>query len=127
MLFKKASRYPMPISQTSAIERIARVLAGQRVSANAEGAETSAGTRIDTIWPSFLDEAVAIPKVLREPDSEMAAAGDVRIWEAMVGAGLAVGVSGSDNAPAQELRSDSPSTDEKQEGFGTPLPLQRFD
>jgi len=37
----------MPVSELSAIERIARVLAGQRLSANADGSDPSAGARVD--------------------------------------------------------------------------------
>jgi hypothetical protein len=78
----------MPVSTTPAIERIARVLAGQRASANAEGSAESAGDTVDAIWGDFREEAVAILKTLREPDTAMAAAGDPAIWEAMVLAAL---------------------------------------
>lgn len=78
----------MDVSTTSAIERIARVLAGQRLSANAEGDDPSAGDAVDMEWPVHLDDAVAIMKTLREPDAEMARAGDPRVWEAMVRAAL---------------------------------------
>jgi hypothetical protein len=79
----------MDVSNTSAIERIARVLAGQRLSANAEGDDPSAANAVNMEWEVHLDDAVAIMKTLREPDAEMARAGDPRVWEAMVRAGLA--------------------------------------
>ena len=78
----------MPVSQSSAIERIARVIAGQRLSANADGADRSAGPAVDMEWEEYRDDAVAILKTLREPDEWMAAAGDVTVWQAMIGATL---------------------------------------
>ena len=74
----------MDVSTTPVAERIARVLAGQRISANAEGREESASARIDAEWKDHLADAVAVLKTLREPDRGMAAAGDVAIWERMI-------------------------------------------
>ena len=79
----------MPVSETSAIERIARVLAGQRLSADADGADPSAADAVDMEWPSHTEDAVAVLKTLREPDQAMAAAGDAEMWGAMVEAALA--------------------------------------
>lgn len=78
----------MDISVTPAIERIARVLAAQRLSANAEGHEPSAAPDVDDAWPDYRDDAIAVLKTLREPDAKMAAAGDPAIWERMVAAAL---------------------------------------
>lgn len=78
----------MPVSEMSAIERIARVLAGQRLSINAKGSDPSAGDEVDAQWFEYRDDAVAILKTLREPDPEMASAGDVRTWKRMVDAAL---------------------------------------
>jgi hypothetical protein len=78
----------MPVSQTNALERVARVLAAERLSDNGEGVETSAGAHIDQVWPEYLEEAAAVLKTLREPDPEMAAAGDADMWERMVRAAL---------------------------------------
>ncbi len=78
----------MDVSLTPAVERVARVLAGQRISANAGGDEESASRDIDAVWRDYLPDAVAVLKTLREPDSAMAAAGDPRVWEAMILAGL---------------------------------------
>ena len=73
----------------TAIERIARVLAGRAASANAEGHGTSAGTIVDESWHDHVDDALAILKTLREPDPVMAAAGDAAVWQAMVEAAIA--------------------------------------
>ena len=78
----------MDVSNGSVIERIARVLAGQRISANAEGDEESAGRTVDAQWREHLMDAVAVLRTLREPDRKMAAAGDVAVWERMILAAL---------------------------------------
>jgi hypothetical protein len=78
----------MTISHSNAVERIARVLAGQRLSANAHGDSRSASTAIDAAWPDYQGDAVAVLRTLREPDAAMAAAGDPDIWQAMVRAAL---------------------------------------
>ena len=78
----------MPISNTPAVERIARVLAGARLSANAEGSDPSAGPEVDAEWRDHVNEAVAVLRTLREPDQRMAQAGDPQVWEAMVLAAL---------------------------------------
>ena len=74
----------MPIATMSAAERIARVLAGQRASANAEGNDASASRAVDASWRDHLADAIAVLKTLREPDEAMAAAGDAGMWERMV-------------------------------------------
>jgi hypothetical protein len=79
----------MPVSNTSLVERIARVIAGRVVSANAEGNEISAGPIVDSVWPDYRDDAVSVIRTLREPDPAMAQAGDVAIWERMIEAALA--------------------------------------
>jgi len=78
----------MDISVTPAIQRIARVLAAQRLSVNAEGAEPSAALDVDEAWPAYLDDAIAVLKTLREPDQDMAAVGDPAAWERMIAAAL---------------------------------------
>ena len=79
----------MPVSNTSLIERIARVIAGRVVSANAEGGQTSAGPIVDSVWRNYRDDAVSVIRTLREPDPAMAEAGDVETWERMIEAALA--------------------------------------
>jgi len=79
----------MPVSHLSLVERIARILAGWRVSANAEGDARSAAELVDSTWRDYRDDALAVIHTLREPDPAMAAAGDVRMWERMIEAALA--------------------------------------
>jgi hypothetical protein len=74
----------MDISTTLLPERIARVLAGQRISANAGGDAESAGEQVDLAWRDYLADARAVLRTLREPDRKMAAAGDPAVWERMV-------------------------------------------
>jgi hypothetical protein len=78
----------MPVSETNIVERLARVLAGARVSANAEGELASAGDVVDDLWRDHVDEARAILRTLREPDPIMARAGNVETWRAMIEAAL---------------------------------------
>ena len=78
----------MPVSQNSAVERVARVLAGAALSSNAEGSDPSAGDKIDLAWPEHVNQALAVLHTLREPDEEMAAAGDVDMWRKMVEAAI---------------------------------------
>lgn len=78
----------MDISNTPLVERIARVLAGQRLSSNAEGDQASAGAQVDEAWRGYRDDAIAVLKTMREPDQAMAAAGDPAIWERMILASL---------------------------------------
>lgn len=74
----------MDIATTPAVERIARVLAGQRISANADGDSESAGAQVDGAWKDHRDDALAVLKTLREPSQAMAAAGDPAVWERML-------------------------------------------
>lgn len=79
----------MDVSTTPIVERIARVLAGQRISANARGGEESCAVLVDDAWKDYQSDAVAVLRTLREPDKAMAAAGDPAIWERMVLAAIA--------------------------------------
>jgi hypothetical protein len=81
----------MNVSKGDVVERIARVLAGQRLSANADGTSRSAGSQVDASWSDHVDDAVAVLRTLREPDARMAAAGDPEVWERMVLAALPEG------------------------------------
>ena len=78
----------MPVSNTSLVERIARVIAGRVVSINAGGEDPSAGDRVDSIWRDYRQDALSVIRTLREPDPAMAEAGDVAVWERMVEAAL---------------------------------------
>ena len=88
----------MDISNTPLVERIARVLAGQRLSSNAEGSNPSAGDGVDRAWHEHLVDARAVLRTLREPDEEMAAAGDAAVWERMVRAAIDSDGAGKPNA-----------------------------
>ena len=78
----------MDVSATSIVERIARVLAAQRLSANAEGDDPSAAGAVDAQWRNHFEDALAVLKTMREPDQKMADAGDPAVWEKMVRAAL---------------------------------------
>jgi len=74
----------MDVANTPAAERIARVLAGQHISANAEGTEESAAHDVDATYKNYLADALAVLRTLREPSEKMAAVGDPAVWERMV-------------------------------------------
>jgi hypothetical protein len=78
----------MPVSTTPAFERIARVLAGYRLSANGDGTDPHASEAVDMEWPDCVEDALAVLRTLREPDPVMAAAGDAEVWERMVSAAI---------------------------------------
>lgn len=104
----------MDIATTGALERIARVLAGQRLSANADGDDAHAASAVDSRWHEFEDDAVAILKTLREPDVAMERAGDIAVWQRMVAAAL--------GEPVDDLRfsphvASEPGTDPLHEGL----------
>jgi hypothetical protein len=79
----------MPISSLTLVERIARVLAGRELSSNADGDDPSAGPNVDETWHEHVEDAQSILRTMREPDRNMASAGDPEVWERMVEAALA--------------------------------------
>ena len=79
----------MPESNCPLVERIARVLAGAKLSANADGDNGHAATEVDRTWREHLNQAVAVLHTAREPDEAMAAAGDADVWRNMVEAAIA--------------------------------------
>lgn len=81
----------MNVSKGDVVERIARVLAGQRLSANAEGKQAHAAADVDAAWRDHVEDAVAVLRTLREPDARMAAAGDPAVWERMILAAMPEG------------------------------------
>jgi len=74
----------MPVSEKPLVERIARVLAGAAHSSNAQGSDPSAGEKVDLVWHEHVNQALAVLHTMREPDEDMAAAGDVDVWRKMV-------------------------------------------
>jgi hypothetical protein len=74
----------MPVSETSLVERIARVLAGAAHSSNAQGSDPSAADKVDRVWREHVNQALAVLHTMREPDEAMARAGDPEVWERMV-------------------------------------------
>ena len=74
----------MPVSEQPLVERIARVLAGTVHSSNAGGSDPSAGEKIDAVWREHVNQALAVLHTMREPDDQMAAAGDPDTWTRMV-------------------------------------------
>lgn len=79
----------MPESTCPLLERIARVLAGAKLSANADGSDDHAASEVDRIWRDHLNQAQAVLHTMREPDEAMAAAGDAGVWRSMVEAAMA--------------------------------------
>jgi hypothetical protein len=79
----------MPESNRPLVERIARVLAGAKLSSNAEGSYDSAGPEVDRAWPQHVNQALAVLHTAREPDEAMAAVGDTAMWRNMVEAAIA--------------------------------------
>jgi hypothetical protein len=79
----------MAVSEKPLIERIARVLAGAAHSSNAEGSDPSAGDKIDLVWQEHVNQALAVLHTMREPDEDMAAAGDADVWRRMVETAIA--------------------------------------
>ncbi len=76
-------------ANTSLIERIARVLAGEEHSSNAQGSDPSAGAKVDLAWPQHVAQATAVLHAMREPDAAAAAVGDAATWQRMVEASIA--------------------------------------
>lgn len=79
----------MPESSRPLLERVARVLAGAHLSANADGNNGHAAAEVDRTWRDHLNQAQAVLHTMREPDEAMAAAGDASTWRAMVEAAIA--------------------------------------
>ncbi len=74
----------MPVSEQPLVERVARVLAGAAHSSNAEGSDPSAGDKVDMVWREHVNQALAVLHTMREPDEQMAKAGDAESWSKMV-------------------------------------------
>ena len=79
----------MPESNCPLVERIARVLAGAKLSANADGDNGHAADEVDRTWREHVNQALAVLHTAREPDEAMAATGDASVWRSMVEAAIA--------------------------------------
>ena len=79
----------MPESNRPLVERMARVLASEANSSNANGSDPHASEKVDRVWREHVDEALAVLHTAREPDEAMAAVGDVDLWRNMVEAAIA--------------------------------------
>ena len=79
----------MPESNCPLVERIARVLAGAKLSANADGDNGHAAAEVDRRWREHVNQELAVLHTAREPDEAMAAAGDTGVWRNMVEAAIA--------------------------------------
>ena len=79
----------MPESNFPLVERIARVLAGAKLSANADGDDGHAAAEVDRTWREHVNQALAVLHTTREPDEAMAAVGDAGMWRNMVEAAIA--------------------------------------
>ena len=79
----------MPESNCPLLERVARVLAGAQLSANADGNDDHASAQVDPTWRDHLNQAQAVLHTMREPDEAMTAAGDADMWRDMVEAAIA--------------------------------------
>lgn len=79
----------MPVSEQALVERIARVLAGAAHSSNAEGSDPSAAGKVDLAWREHINQALAVLHTMREPDQDMADAGDLETWTRMIETAIA--------------------------------------
>ena len=79
----------MPESNCPLVERIARVLAGAKLSVNADGDNGHAAEEVDRTWRDHVNQALAVLHTAREPDEAMAVAGTADVWRTMVEAAIA--------------------------------------
>ena len=69
-------------------ERIARVIAGEELSVNAEGGEAHAANAVNESWPDHLGQAIAILNTIREPDHNVDPA-DAAAWQRIIDSAIA--------------------------------------
>ena len=72
------------------LERIARVLAGAELSANADGDDAHAARVVDETWRNHRNQAMAILHVMREPDAQVGES-DGAVWRKLIEAAIANG------------------------------------
>ena len=80
----------MPDTTGPKLERIARVLAGAELSANADGDDAHAAREVDEHWHDHRNQAMAILHTIREPDAQVSES-DGAIWRRLVEAAIANG------------------------------------
>jgi hypothetical protein len=68
-------------------ERIARVIAGEELSVNADGGDAHAAVAVDESWPDHIHQAIAILNTIRETDSSMDPA-DADAWQRIIDAAI---------------------------------------
>ncbi|WP_407695449.1 hypothetical protein [Sphingomonas edaphi] len=73
------------------LERIARVLAGAELSANAEGTNRHAADAVDDHWRDHLNQAMAILHTMREPDPGVTDPSEAAAWRKLVDSAIANG------------------------------------
>jgi hypothetical protein len=81
---QQQEEFAMAVSEQALAERIARVLAAEALSSNANGSDPSAAEQVDLSWREYLGEAIAVLHTMREADRRMAEAGDAETWTRMV-------------------------------------------
>ena len=72
------------------LERIARVLAGAELSANADGDDAHAASEVDEHWRDHRNQAMAILHVMREPDAEVGESDGI-VWRRLIEDAIANG------------------------------------
>lgn len=105
----------MTVATMPLVERIARVLAALELSDNADGSFGSAAPDVDHGWQDYADRATAVLKAIREPDEDMAAAGDPATWTRMVAAALG-------KNPADGPAHSSADVGEEDDAYVAPAP-----
>ena len=73
------------------LERIARVLAGAELSANADGGDSHAADAVDATWRNHRNQALAILNTIREPDPGMTDPAECAAWKRAIDSAIANG------------------------------------
>lgn len=78
------------LAEMEIVERISRVLAGQFFSRNADGAagDEDASVLVDSNWPDFRDDAIAVLKTLRAPPPALSNENDAALWGLVIQSAL---------------------------------------
>jgi hypothetical protein len=73
------------------LERIARVLAGAELSANADGSNAHAADDVDATWRNHRNQAMAILHTIREADPGVRDDAEAASWRKLVDSAIANG------------------------------------